>query len=64
VPAVSITLDAKASSLSIATPKGVLAPKFGDDVTYWTPRFATADVKVTASPLVFVGYGAVAPEYR
>jgi Zn-dependent M28 family amino/carboxypeptidase len=64
VPAVSITLDAKASSLSFTTPKGAVTPKIRDDVTYWTPRFAAPDVKVADAPLVFVGYGVVAPEYH
>jgi hypothetical protein len=64
VPAVSITLDAMASTLAFATPKGVLTPKIRDDVIYWTPRFASPDVKVANSPLVFVGYGVVAPEYH
>ncbi|MEJ0023775.1 MAG: M28 family metallopeptidase [Alphaproteobacteria bacterium] len=63
VPAVTIQLDSKASSFSLATPKGALTPKFADDVMYWSPHFDSADVKVTNSPLVFVGYGAVAPEY-
>jgi Zn-dependent M28 family amino/carboxypeptidase len=64
VPAVSLTLDPKASSLSIATPKGTLTPKLGVDVTYMTPQFAGPDVKVTNAPIVFVGYGVVAPEYH
>ena len=64
VPAVSLTLDPKASSLSIATSKGTLTPKLGVDVTYMTPQFASPDVKVTNAPMVFVGYGVVAPEYH
>ena len=64
VPAVSITLDARASHLSFATPKGTLAPHFLDDVVYWTPQFAGPDVAVKNSDLVFVGYGVVAPEYH
>ncbi len=63
VPAVSITLDTKASHFSIATPKGVLTPRPGEGVTYWTPQFSKPDVAVTNSDLVFVGYGVVAPEY-
>ena len=40
-------------------------PKFPDEAVYWTPRFASADdVKVKDAPLVFVGYGVVAPEYN
>ncbi|MGD0190669.1 MAG: M28 family peptidase [Rhizomicrobium sp.] len=64
VPAVTVTLDAAHSSLSFDTPKGALAPKFPDDDVYWTPSFKSADVDVRSSPLVFVGYGVVAPEYN
>ena len=63
VPAVSITLDASASHLAFATPKGPLTPKFADEAVYWTPQFAAPDVKVINSDLVFVGYGVVAPEF-
>ena len=31
---------------------------------YWTPQYASPDVTVSQSPLVFVGYGVVAPEYH
>jgi Zn-dependent M28 family amino/carboxypeptidase len=64
VPAVSITLDAPRSHFSIATAKGTMTPRFADDVMYWTPQFAGADVAVKNAPLVFVGYGVVAPEYH
>ncbi len=64
VPAVTIMLDAPKSSLSFATPKGAIAPKFPDEAVYWTPHYASADANVAASPLVFVGYGVVAPEYK
>jgi Zn-dependent M28 family amino/carboxypeptidase len=64
VPAVSITLDAPHSHFSIATPKGTVTPRFADDTVYWTPQFASPDVTVKNSPLVFVGYGVVAPEYH
>ncbi len=64
VPAVTIALDSAASRFSIATPKGELTPKFADDVVYWSPRFASPDVSVKDSPIVFVGYGVVAPEYH
>ena len=60
VPTVAITLDAAASRLSLATPKGALTPRFADDVVYWTPQFAGPDVAVNNSALVFVGYGVVA----
>ncbi|HTK80455.1 MAG TPA: M28 family metallopeptidase [Rhizomicrobium sp.] len=64
VPAVNIALDPSISSLSFATPKGMLTPKFPDETVYWTPQYASNVVKVTNSPLVFVGYGVVAPEYN
>ena len=65
VPAVNIALDPAKSSLVFNTAKGgVLAPKFADEQVFWTPQFKTADVSVKGSPLVFVGYGVVAPEYN
>jgi Zn-dependent M28 family amino/carboxypeptidase len=64
VPAVAIALDSGASHLSFNTPRGALAPKFADDLVWWTPRFAGPDVAIKDSPLVFVGYGVVAPEYH
>jgi Zn-dependent M28 family amino/carboxypeptidase len=64
VPAVNIALDASKSSLSFETPKGMIDPKFPDDDVYWTPQFKSDEVKVSKSPLVFVGYGVVAPEYN
>ena len=63
VPAVAIKLDGAASSFTVDTGQGAMTPKFPDDVTYWTPQYASAEVKVTKAPLVFVGYGVVAPEY-
>jgi Zn-dependent M28 family amino/carboxypeptidase len=64
VPAVNITLDAAKSKLSFATPQGAVTPKFPDDAVYWTARYKTPDVHVKDAPLVFVGYGVVAPEYN
>jgi hypothetical protein len=64
VPAVTITLDSARSTLTFKTSRGVLTPKFSSDIIYWTPLFTSDTVKVLASPLVFVGYGAVAPEYK
>jgi len=64
VPAVNITLDASKSRLSFATPQGAVTPKFPDDAVYWTARYKTPDVRVKDAPLVFVGYGVVAPEYN
>jgi Zn-dependent M28 family amino/carboxypeptidase len=64
VPTVVIALDNGKSALSFQTPDGALAPKAPDEATYWTPRYKSGEVKVTNSPLVFVGYGVVAPEYH
>ncbi|MEI9929897.1 MAG: hypothetical protein WDM89_04865 [Rhizomicrobium sp.] len=64
VPAVAIKLDGAASSFAYDTLQGAMSLKFPDDVTYWTPQFAKSEVKVTKSPLVFVGYGVIAPEYH
>jgi Zn-dependent M28 family amino/carboxypeptidase len=64
VPAVAITLDAVKSHFAFSTPGGTLTPKFPDEAVYWSPRYASAEVKVIASPLIFVGYGVVAPEYK
>jgi Zn-dependent M28 family amino/carboxypeptidase len=64
VPAVTITLDPAKSVLTINTPHGALAPRFPDDTVYWSPQYASSTVKVSASPLIFVGYGVVAPEYK
>lgn len=64
VPAVNITLDIKQSHLEFATPKGTMTPRYSDDIVYWTPQFASDVVTANNSPLVFVGYGIVAPEYH
>ena len=64
IPAVSIDLDAARSTFSFRTPDDALTPRFPDEVVYWTPRYASDEVKLVDSPLVFVGYGVVAPEYH
>jgi Zn-dependent M28 family amino/carboxypeptidase len=64
VSSVQITLDATKSGLAFNTPQGELTPKFPDEAVYWTPQFKSDEVKVADAPLVFVGYGVVAPEYR
>ncbi|HXC56268.1 MAG TPA: M28 family peptidase [Rhizomicrobium sp.] len=64
VPSVTIALDAAHSSLAFNTPQGAITPHFPDDAVYWTPQFAGPDVSVAKAPLVFVGYGVVAPEYH
>ena len=64
VPAVSITMDPKFSSAAFQTGKGALALKLGTDIAYFSPRFDKPQVTVDNSPVVFVGYGVVAPEYH
>jgi Zn-dependent M28 family amino/carboxypeptidase len=64
VPAVTITLDPARSSFSLATRDGTMTPKFPDDTVYWSPQFTGTAIKVAGAPLVFVGYGVVAPEYH
>jgi Zn-dependent M28 family amino/carboxypeptidase len=64
VPAVTITLDPAKSVFTFDTPRGALTPKFPDDTVYWTQQYASDSVKVAGSPLIFVGYGVVAPEYH
>jgi Zn-dependent M28 family amino/carboxypeptidase len=64
VPSVNIALDPAKSSLAFNTPSGAVTPNFPEQTVYWTPQYATADVDVKKSPLVFVGYGVVAPEYH
>ena len=62
VPAVSITLDPAKSSLSIAGPDGAKPFKYADEAMWVTPQYDRADVAVDRAPLVFAGYGVVAPE--
>jgi Zn-dependent M28 family amino/carboxypeptidase len=64
VPSVSITLDAARSHLSFATKQGPLTPQFPSGVVYWTPQFKSDTVSISNTPMVFVGYGVVAPEYN
>ena len=62
VPAVTIALDAAKSSLSIAGPDGDKRFAFADEAVWWTPQYEQADVRIDRAPLVFAGYGVVAPE--
>ena len=62
VPLVDITLEEDTSSFAVG-PRGEMASlDLGGDSVFWTKR-VVEDVSVEASDLVFVGYGAVAPEY-
>lgn len=50
------------ASLSVETPTGRLPFAYGQDAVIWTRR-VQRQVAIADSPLVFVGYGVVAPEY-
>jgi Zn-dependent M28 family amino/carboxypeptidase len=63
VGAAVIALDGAKSSLSFTTRQGAVTPNFPEAVVYWTPRYGSNTVEVKDAPLVFVGYGVVAPEY-
>jgi Zn-dependent M28 family amino/carboxypeptidase len=62
VPAVTIALDAAKSSFSIAGPDGEKRFAFADEAVWWTPQYDRADIRIERAPLVFAGYGVVAPE--
>ncbi|MDP9090586.1 MAG: M28 family peptidase [Pseudomonadota bacterium] len=61
VPLVQITASADAT-LSASGPQGARNLVLGKDMVIWTKR-AVAEIKVSRSELIFVGYGIVAPEY-
>mgnify|MGYP001819900824 CR=1 FL=1 len=61
VPMVAMTADPN-MRLSISGPGGSREFQNSSDFVAWTTR-VTESVSVDASELVFVGYGAVAPEY-
>ena len=61
VPLVSITVDG-APTMTVATSAGQQALAWQQDFVAWTKRVVPS-VDVSASELVFVGYGIVAPEY-
>lgn len=61
VPLVQITAGSDAS-LSALGPQGARNLVLGKDMVIWTKR-AVAEIQVSRSDLVFVGYGIVAPEY-
>jgi len=62
VPAVTIALDAAKSSLAVSGADGEKRFAFAEEAVWWTPHYAEADVKIERAPLVFAGYGVVAPE--
>ena len=62
VPAVSIALDAAHSSLSVAGPDGMIPYQYAEQAMWVMPHYDSADISVANAPLVFAGYGVVAPE--
>jgi Zn-dependent M28 family amino/carboxypeptidase len=62
VPLLQITAASDAT-LSVAGPRGSRSLAYGKDMMIWTKR-ALAQVHLTHSELVFVGFGIVAPEYN
>jgi len=62
VPAVSISLDAAHSSLAVAGPDGMISFQYAEQAMWVTPHYESADVSIANAPLVFAGYGVVAPE--
>src|SRR5262249_8090694 len=62
VPSVTIAMDSTKSSLMISGPDGAKPFTFADEAVWWTPHYDSADVAIDKAPLVFAGYGVVAPE--
>jgi len=62
VPLVESTLDLAESELTVSGPDGDIPLQFGEDVVYWTKRL-DAVTAFEDSEFVFIGYGAIAPEY-
>jgi len=58
-----IALDGAKSNFSFATKDGAITPAYPDAVAYWTSQYGSNTIEVKNSPVVFVGYGVVAPEY-
>ncbi len=61
VPLVEITADPGAV-LTVHSGRGDAAFAYADDMMVWTKR-VVPESRLTASPLVFVGHGIVAPEF-
>ncbi|MEQ9570260.1 MAG: M28 family metallopeptidase, partial [Longimicrobiales bacterium] len=62
VPLVEATLDPAASDLTVTGPDGSVPLPYPERSVYWTKRL-DAELSFEDSEIVFVGYGAVAPEY-
>ncbi len=65
VDMVNQTIDETASSLIVTWPDGEdLSLSLGQDAVVWTKKQDTNHVSFDPAEVVFVGYGAVAPEYE
>jgi Zn-dependent M28 family amino/carboxypeptidase len=62
VPLIEATLDASRSNLLVHGPNGPLELSYPAQTVYWTKRLEP-ELAFEDSEIVFVGYGAVAPEY-
>lgn len=63
VEMVTLTLDEAASDFSIKIGDAAITMENLADTVYWTKQQTTEEISFSDSELVFVGYGAVAPEY-
>ncbi|MAI89618.1 M28 family metallopeptidase [Ponticaulis sp.] len=63
VEMVTQTLDQEQSSLTISSSPDAAPFEIGSDAVFWTKHQTELDLSFDASEVVFVGYGAVAPEY-
>lgn len=64
VPTALVTLNREDSRLTFQTAHGTITPKVPDEAVYWTPHYAAANISLKNLPVVFAGYGVVAPEYH
>lgn len=62
VPLIEATLDPRASELVVQGPTGAIDLTYPTQAVYWTKRLEP-ELAFEDSEVVFVGYGAVAPEY-
>ena len=63
VEMVNQSLDESQSQLTISSDPEAPAFEFKNQTVFWTKHQNEAEVSFSESPVVFVGYGAVAPEY-
>ncbi len=63
VKMVNQTVDEAASSITISVGEDAAPLELGTDAVIWTKRQSEGTISFADSDVVFVGYGAVAPEY-